>query len=73
VSTEKERRRIVEGLIARLKDDMLLAVDRMPDDWDEVEIGWLLLHRAALLGAPSDGENRLRRKAFDHAVRRLGF
>jgi hypothetical protein len=28
---------------------MLAAVEQMPDDWDETELGWYLVRRAARL------------------------
>jgi hypothetical protein len=43
-----------------------MAVDQMPDDWDETELAWYLVHRAELFTTTSD---RLRRGAYEHALR----
>jgi hypothetical protein len=42
------------------------AVEQIPDDWDETELGWYLVHRAELFTRTTD---RLRRKAYEHALR----
>jgi hypothetical protein len=52
--------------LAKLEADLLAAVDQMPDDWDETELAWYLVHRAEVLTRSPD---RLRRKAYEHAVR----
>ena len=54
-------------MLAKLQPDTLVAVDQMPDDWDETELGWYLVHRAELFTRTTD---RLRRKAYEHAERR---
>jgi hypothetical protein len=38
----------------------------MPDDWDETELGWYLVHRAGLFHRTADP---LRRKFCDNALR----
>jgi hypothetical protein len=39
----------------------------MPDDWDETELGWYLVHRAEMFFTPKS--DRLRRKAYENALR----
>jgi hypothetical protein len=51
---------------AILEANMLAAVEQMPKDWDGTELAWYLVHRAELLTRTTD---RLRRKAYEHAVR----
>jgi hypothetical protein len=65
---EKERRRATAALLDKLRSDVLAAVARMPDDWDEVELSWYLAHRAELL-AESPSLDRLRRRSYEHAIR----
>ena len=47
-------------MIAELQQDMLMAVENVPDGGDETELAWYLVHRAELLTRTAD---RLRRKA----------
>jgi len=54
-------------MLAKLQSDTLAAVEQMPDDWDETELGWYLVHRAELFTRTSF---RLRREAYEHAERR---
>jgi hypothetical protein len=42
------------------------AVEQMPDDWDETELGWYLIRRAELFHRTAD---RQRRKAYENALR----
>ena len=42
----KAKRRTIIEMLAKLQQDMLAAVERTPDDWDEVALSWYLLHRA---------------------------
>jgi hypothetical protein len=54
-------------VIAELQQEMLMAaVEQMPDDWEETELAWYLVHRAELFTRTAD---RLRRKAYEHALR----
>jgi hypothetical protein len=53
-------------MLAKLQQDMLAAVEQMPDDWDETELAWYLVRRAELFTRTTD---RLRRKAYEHALR----
>jgi hypothetical protein len=62
----KARRKVIAGWLAKLQRDMMAAVEQMPDDWDETELGWYLMHRAGLFHRSAD---RLRRKAYEHALR----
>jgi hypothetical protein len=50
----------------------LAAVEKMPEDWDEVEIAWLLVRRAEQFNVYRSAD-RLRRKAFENAVRTRGL
>jgi hypothetical protein len=45
----KAKRKVIADMLARLQRDMDMAVEQMPDDWDETELGWYLIHRAELL------------------------
>ena len=68
---EKERRRVAVQLLDELRGEVLAAVERMPDDWDQVELSWYVAHRAELLAAaPGD---RLRRLSYEHAIRSRGL
>ena len=53
-------------MLAKLKADIMTAVEQMPDDWDETELGWYLVHRAELFHRTAD---RLRRNADENALR----
>jgi hypothetical protein len=48
---------------------MLAAVENMPEDWDETELGWYLVHRAVLFTRTTD---HLRRIAYNNALRSRG-
>jgi hypothetical protein len=61
----KGKRRVIINMLDKLKADMLAAVDQMPDDWDETELAWYLVHRAELFTRTTD---RLRRKAYEDAL-----
>ena len=50
-------------MLAELQRDMMAAVEQMPDDWAETELGWYLVHRAEMYSAHHFA-NRIRRKAF---------
>jgi hypothetical protein len=62
----KARRKVIADMLAKLQADMMAAVEQMPDDWDETELGWYLVHRAELFHRTAD---RLRRKACENALR----
>jgi hypothetical protein len=64
---EKTRRRAVTAMVGKLRADMLAAIDKMPDDWEEEEIGWYLVRRAKLMAAPYG--DRRRRMAYERAIR----
>ena len=59
-------------MLAKLQSDTLAAVEQMPEDWDETELQWYLVHRAELhyIHRPSD---RLRRIAYNNALRTRGL
>jgi hypothetical protein len=62
----KEKRRIITNMLAKLQADMLAAIEKMPKDWDETELGWYLVYRAEQFHRTAD---RLRRKVFESALR----
>jgi hypothetical protein len=64
----KAKRQVIADMLAKLQRDMDMAVEQMPDDWDETELAWYLVHRAEMFSAHHFA-NHIRRKAFDHAVR----
>jgi hypothetical protein len=59
-------------MLAKLQSDTLVAVDQMPEDWDETELAWFLVRRAEpfYIHRPSD---RLRRIAYNNALRTRGL
>jgi hypothetical protein len=59
----KATRKVIADMLDKLKADMMAAVDQMPDDWDETELGWYLVHRAEMFSTHHFA-NRIRRKAF---------
>jgi hypothetical protein len=62
----KAKRTLLGEWLAKLQRDMDLAVEQMPEDWDETELAWYLVHRAEMFTRTSD---RLRRKAYERAVK----
>jgi hypothetical protein len=60
------KRKVIADMLARLQRDMDMAVEQMPDDWDETELGWYLVHRAEMFHRTAD---RPRRMAYEHALR----
>jgi hypothetical protein len=42
------KRRVITDMLAKLQADMMAAVEQMPDDWDETELAWYLVHRAGV-------------------------
>ena len=35
----KGKRRFIADMLDKLRADMMTAIEQMPDDWDEVELG----------------------------------
>ena len=68
----KAKRKVIADMLDKLKADMLAAVEKMPEDWDELELAWFLVRRAELfyVHRPSD---RLRRIAYNNALRTRGL
>ena len=68
----KARRKVIAEMLGKLRTDMDMAVEHMPDDWDETELQWYLVRRAELfyIHRPSD---RLRRIAYNNALRIRGL
>ena len=50
----KAKRKLLGEWLAKLQADLDMAVEQMPDDWDETELAWYLVHRAVMsyLGCP---------------------
>jgi hypothetical protein len=42
------KHKVIADMLARLPRDMDIAVEQMPEDWDETELGWYLVHRAEM-------------------------
>jgi hypothetical protein len=63
----KAKRRIVREMLDKLERDIFLAIEKMPEDYDETELAWYLVRRAELFHVhrPSD---RLRRIAYNNAL-----
>jgi hypothetical protein len=59
-------------MLDSLQRDMLTAVERMPAEWDEVEIGWYLVLRAEMC-SEHHFVHRIRRKAFENALMQYGL
>jgi hypothetical protein len=60
-----------QDVLVKLQSDMLAAIEKMPEDWDEIELCWYLLWRAELFSVSH--VDRLRRKAHEHALRSRGL
>jgi hypothetical protein len=65
----KAKRKVIADMLAELQRDMMAAIEQMPDDWDETELGWYLVHRAEMFHRTAD---RLRCKAYENALRTRG-
>jgi hypothetical protein len=59
--------RIVTDMLDTLERDMFAAIKRMPDNWDEAELGWYLVRRAEM--SPIPHADRLRRRSHENALR----
>ena len=68
----KAKCKVITDMLDKLKAEMLAVVEQMPEDWDETELQWYLVHRAELyyIHRPSD---RLRRIAYINALRTRGL
>jgi hypothetical protein len=66
----KGKRKVIAEMLAKLQRDMDSAVESMPDDWDETEPAWYLVHRAELFTRAAD---RLRRITYSNALRTRGL
>jgi hypothetical protein len=62
----KAKRKVIAECLTKLRADMDMGIGQMPDDWDETELGWYLVHRARLLTRTS---SCLRRRAYEHPLR----
>jgi len=61
------KRHHIIAIATKLKADMLAAAERMPEDWEEVELCWYLARRAEMFSVPHT--DHLRRKAYEDALR----
>jgi hypothetical protein len=68
----KAKRRVIADMLDKLKADMLSAVEKMPEDWDETELQWFLVRRAELFYVHRTSD-RLRRIAYNNALRTRGL
>jgi hypothetical protein len=59
----KAERKVIADTLTELQRDMMATVE----DWDETELGWYLVHRGEMFSTPKS--DRLRRKAYDNALR----
>ena len=66
----KAKRKVIADMLAKLQQDLDMAVEKMPEDWDETELQWYLVRRAELLTRTTD---RLRRIAYHNALRTGGL
>jgi hypothetical protein len=51
----KAKRRTIIEMLAKLQQDMLAAIEKMPAEWDEVELGWYLVRRAEMFSVHRQG------------------
>jgi hypothetical protein len=56
----KAKRQIITDMLDELKADMMSAVEQMPEDWDETELG--RYHRAEMLHRLGRRPGSLRRQ-----------
>ena len=63
----KAKRKVIAECLVKLQADIDMVIGQMPEDWDETELQWYLVHRAELfyIHRPSD---RLRRIAYNNAL-----
>jgi hypothetical protein len=64
----KGKQWVITEMLDRLTADMLAAVEQVPDEGDETELGWYLVHRAEMYSTHHFA-NCTRRKAFERALR----
>jgi hypothetical protein len=62
----KGKRRVIVEMLGKLRTDMDMAVEHMPDDWDETELQWYLVRRAEKF-CVHRATDRLRKKAHENA------
>jgi hypothetical protein len=63
----KAKRTVIADMLDKVKADMLAAIEKMPEDWDEIELCWYLVRRAELFSVSH--VDRLHRKAYEDALR----
>jgi hypothetical protein len=54
-------------MATKLRAHMLAAIVKMPEDWDETELCWYLVHRAEMFSVSH--VDRPRYKAYEVALR----
>jgi hypothetical protein len=62
------KRKDLAAWLAKLQADLDLAVEQMPEEWDETELQWFLVRRAELFYVHR-ASDRLRRIAYNNALR----
>jgi hypothetical protein len=67
----KGKCRVIADMLDKLKADMLAAVEKMPEDWDETELQWYLVRRAEAFYVHRASDH-LRRIAYNNALRTRG-
>src|SRR5262249_21941950 len=68
----KAKRKVIAEMLAKLQADLDMAVEQMPDDWDETELQWFLVRRAELFYIHR-ASDRLRHIAYNNALRIWGL
>lgn len=64
--TKREKRVFVRELIGSVKKSVLANVDRMPDEWDGIELREYIADKFADSKAFSKGRPHLKRRASDY-------
>jgi hypothetical protein len=59
-------------MLDNLQRDMVAAIEQMPPEWDEVELGWYLVHCAEMF-SEHHFVHRIRRKAFENGAGTTGL
>jgi hypothetical protein len=67
----KARLTEIDRMLTRLRADLIMANQKMPDNWEPTELGWYIVHRASLQVPPIANGKALRRKAFEQDIRRF--
>lgn len=70
INTRAGKRKFIRSLMRGIEKDLLSKVDRMPEDWDGIELRWLISDTAkdAQLVRPFDAMPRKRHKDYQNTV-----